>query len=155
MDVNSDFQKKIVEYLESLCIGEFLTGPKIDVFKCVGEKSKLPEYLNPTLTLPDLPVAACGAKCEKCSCDEDRKSWWWWFQNTVNDLLLRSNQHVHTMDKDGNNMSYCATTKGECKRRFPKDTFEQTLVDPKTGALNLKKGEAWMNTVTAMLTYFL
>jgi hypothetical protein len=26
MDVNSEFQKKMVEYLESLCVGEFLTG---------------------------------------------------------------------------------------------------------------------------------
>lgn len=29
------------------------------------------------------------------------------------------------------------------------------MVDPKTGALNLKKREAWMNTVTAELTYLL
>jgi len=29
------------------------------------------------------------------------------------------------------------------------------LVDPKTGALNLKKGEAWINTFTPLLTYIL
>jgi len=29
------------------------------------------------------------------------------------------------------------------------------MVDPKTGALNLKKGKAWMNTVTPLLTYLL
>jgi hypothetical protein len=29
------------------------------------------------------------------------------------------------------------------------------MVEPKTGALNLKKGEAWMNTVTPLLTYLL
>ena len=29
------------------------------------------------------------------------------------------------------------------------------MVDPKTGALNMKKGEAWMNTVTPELTYLL
>jgi hypothetical protein len=28
-------------------------------------------------------------------------------------------------------------------------------VEPKTGALNLKKGEPWMNTVTPVLTYLL
>ena len=154
MDANSDFQKKIVEYLESLCVGEFLTGSKIEVAENVDEKSKLSEYHDPTLTLP-VPPVACGDECEKCSCDEKNKSWWQSFRDTVDDLLLRSNQHVHTLDKDGNNISYCVTPKGECKRRFPRDTFEQTLVDPKTGALNLKKGEAWMNTVTAMLTYLL
>ena len=155
MDVNSDFQKKIVEYLESLCVGEFLTGPKMDVSERVGEASESTEYRNPTLTLPDPPIALCDSNCSECQCDQERKSWWRRFRDTVDDLLLRSNQHVHTTDKDGNNTSYCATAKGECKRRFPRETYEQTLVDPKTGALNLKKGEAWMNTVTAVLTYLL
>jgi hypothetical protein len=58
----------------------------------------------------------------------------------VDDILLRLNQHVHTVDKDGNDTSYCTNAKGECKRWFPRDTFEHTLMDPKTGALNLKKG---------------
>ena len=68
---------------------------------------------------------------------------------------MRSNQHVHKFDSNGNNISYCTNAKGECKRRFPRDTFEQTMVEPKTGALNLKKGEAWMNTVTPLFTYIL
>ena len=29
------------------------------------------------------------------------------------------------------------------------------MVEPNTSALNLKKGEAWMNTVTPLLTYLL
>jgi hypothetical protein len=33
--------------------------------------------------------------------------------------------------------------------------FETTVVDPETGALNMKKGEAHMNTVTPLLTYLL
>jgi len=36
MDPNSDFQKKIVEYLEALCVGEFLTGTKSEI----SEKNK-------------------------------------------------------------------------------------------------------------------
>ena len=31
MDSSSDFQKKLVEYLESVHIGEFLTGTKKEV----------------------------------------------------------------------------------------------------------------------------
>jgi hypothetical protein len=38
MDVSSDFQKSMVEYLESLCVGEFLTGPKLDVSGKVDER---------------------------------------------------------------------------------------------------------------------
>src|SRR5882762_1856272 len=112
-------------------------------------------YCDPTFTLPKPPPSPCDENCVKCSCDENCTSWWQNFKDTVDDLLLRSNQHVHTFDENGNNTSYCANSKGECKRRFPRDTFEQTLVDPKTGALNLKKGEAWMNAVTPMLTYLL
>jgi hypothetical protein len=155
MDVNSDFQKKMVEYLESLCVGEFLTGQKNNVSEKVHNASKMSGYCDPTYTLPQPPPPPCDENCVKCSCSDKRTSWWQNFKNTVDDLLLRSNQHVHTVDENGNNTSYCANSRGECKRRFPRDTFEQTLVDPKTGALNLKKGEAWMNAVTPMLTYLL
>ena len=155
MDVNSDFQKKMVEYLESLCVGEFLTGPKIDVSESVGDASKLSGYREPTLVLPDPPPPLCGDSCDNCTCGEQRESWWQKFEGVVDDTLLRSNQHVHTFDSNGNNTSYCVNAKGECKRRFPRETFDQTMVDPKTGALNLKKGEAWMNTITPLLTYLL
>ena len=153
MDVNSDFQKKMVEYLESLCIGEFLTGSKIDISERISNESKLSGYHDPTYTLPNPPPPPCNGNTGSCS--DEVKAWWTQFENTVDDLLLRSNQHTHTIDKHGNNTSYCTNAKGQCKRRFPRDTFEQTMVDPKTGALNLKKGEAWMNTFTAELTYLL
>jgi Helitron helicase-like domain at N-terminus len=115
MDVNSDFQKKLVEYLESLCVGEFLTGLKTEISERVSEESKSAEYRNPTLTLPNPPVDLCGSGCIECPCDQERRSWWRRFRDTVDNLLLRSNQHVHSVDKDGNNISYCATAKGECK----------------------------------------
>src|SRR5882762_6611769 len=153
MDVNSDFQKKMVEYLESLCIGEFLTGSKADVSKRVDSESKLPEYHDPTYTLPNPPPPPCSSDTDLHN--DEMKAWWIRFENTVDDLLLRSNQHTHTVDKHGNNTSYCTNAKGQCKRQFPRDIFKQTMVDPKTGALNLKKGEAWMNTITAELTYLL
>jgi hypothetical protein len=146
-------QKKTVEYLESLCIGEFLTGLKADVSERVDSESKLPEYHDPTYTLPNLPPPPCSSDTDSCS--DETKAWWIQFENTVDDLLLRSNQHTHTVDKHGNNISYCTNAKGQCKRRFLRDTFEQTMVDPKTGALNLKNREAWMNTVTAELKYLL
>jgi hypothetical protein len=116
----------------------------------VSSESKLPEYQDPTYTLPDPPP---NDKVD--SSNDETKAWWIQFEKTVDDLLLRSNQHTHAVDKHGNNISYCTNAKGQCKCRFPRDTFEQTMVDPKTGALNLKKGEAWMNTITAELTYLL
>ena len=40
-----------------------------------------------------------------------------------------------------------------CKSRFPRLLFLLTLVDPETGAINLKKGEAWINFFTPLFTY--
>ena len=44
---------------------------------------------------------------------------------------------------------------GNCKAQFPRQIFEKTEVDPKTGALNIKKGERWINTLTPIVTYLL
>jgi len=49
----------------------------------------------------------------------------------------------------------CINKHGNRKARFPREVFEQTEVDPKTGALNVKKGEAWINTLTPLVTYIL
>jgi hypothetical protein len=148
----------MVEYLESLCVGELLTGSKGEVSEKLSEASKKPEYKDLTCTLPDPPpTSSCSTRCKGCTCckGEASSSWWMRFRNTVDDLLLRSNIHKHKVDKQGNDKSYCLNSKGECKRHFPRDTFEQTMMDPNTGALNLKKGEPWMNTVTPVLTYLL
>ena len=39
--------------------------------------------------------------------------------------------------------------------RFSRQTFEKTEVDPKTGALNMKKGRMWINTMTPIVTFLL
>jgi hypothetical protein len=76
MVVNSEFQKEMVEYLESVCVGEFLTGPKINVSEKVGNMSKLSNYCEPTLTMPIPPPQKCGKDCNECSCDVEGKLWW-------------------------------------------------------------------------------
>ncbi|KAF8577117.1 hypothetical protein K439DRAFT_1291619, partial [Ramaria rubella] len=42
-----------------------------------------------------------------------------------------------------------------CKARFPQELHQNSEVDPKTGHINLKKGEAWINTFTPIVTYLL
>lgn len=153
MDPSSDFQKKIVEYLESLCVGGFIDSDVSEVSVSVKKEEKdNSAYEKPTLTLPEAPPK-CRRSCNEC---ESKLTWRRKFKTTVNDLLLRSNIHKHDkLDKDGVNVSYCMNSKGECKRRFPRDVSEQTMVDPHSGALNMKKSEPMMNTVTPELTYVL
>src|SRR6202011_4700344 len=85
MDPNSDFQKKMVEYLESVHVGEFMTGTMDEVKEQVHENMKAEEYQDPTQTLPDPPP-----KFESC---ENTANWWKIFKNTVDDLVLQSNVH--------------------------------------------------------------
>src|SRR6202167_2696649 len=49
----------------------------------------------------------------------------------------------------------CINKHGNCKAQFPRQTFEKTEVDPKTGALNIKKGEILINTFTQIVTFLL
>ena len=51
MDTESDFQKSMVEYLESVHQGEFFDGKLEDVIERVDEYQKNPEYVPPTKTM--------------------------------------------------------------------------------------------------------
>jgi len=66
LDPSSDFQRKIVEYLESTHVGEFLTGKQDDVLEHIKKTSQSPEYLDPTQTMPEMPPKPCLAMCDKC-----------------------------------------------------------------------------------------
>ncbi|KDR67902.1 hypothetical protein GALMADRAFT_49412, partial [Galerina marginata CBS 339.88] len=153
MDPTSEFQKKIVEYLESVHIGEFMTGTQEEVgHKIKLEKTQNKDYQDPTQTLPDPPPSICKNKaCDNESCSECKnlETWWHKFRNITDDLIFRSNVHT-CRDRPG-----CINKHGNCKARFPRELFEQSEVDPKTGALNIKKGEAWINTLTPLVTYLL
>src|SRR5260370_29760227 len=109
MDPNSDFQKRIVEYLESVHVGEFMTGTTDEVKEQVDENMKAKEYRDPTQTLPDAPPELAECDSDKCEFCENTANWWQNLKNTVNDL--------------------------------------------KTGALNIKKGERWINTLTPIVTF--
>ena len=95
-----------------------------------------------------------------CKC-ENTANWWGNFKNTVDDLILWSNVHqCHTSipaDEKTSKKEWrgCINKYGNCKARFPRQIFEDTQVHPKTGALNIKKGEKWINTLTPTVTYLL
>lgn len=161
MDPNSDFQKRIVEYLESVHVGEFMTGTMDEVKEQVDKNMKAKEYKDPTQTLPDAPPESTNCDCNKCENCENTASWWENFKNTVDDLILRSNVHKCRTSipadekKQKKERRGCINKHGNCKARFPRQTFEKTEVDPKTGALNIKKGEKWINTLTPIVTFLL
>lgn len=151
-DPNSDFQQRMVEYLESVHVGEFVNGTMVDVSEKVKKKEEDPSYVNPTMIMSRPAAPPCTkhgsdhmVDCESCI---QHDTWIKEYTDEVNNIVFRSNIHGHN---EG-----CGFVKtGTCKARFPRQTFPHTTVDPETGALNMKKGEAWLNTYTPVLSYLL
>jgi len=83
VDEDSMFQKKMVEYLEDIHMGGFLTGSHQDVQQKVNNSMIQDEYDNPTETMPIPPPLKYSMDC-----------WCKDFEDTVNDILLRSNIHT-------------------------------------------------------------
>src|ERR1700733_2610171 len=138
-----------------------MTGTMDEVKEQVDENMKAKEYRDPTQTLPDAPPKPTECDCNKCESCENTANWWQNFKNTVDDLILRSNVHKcrNSIPADEKKQKKerrgCINKHGNCKARFPRQTFEKTEVDPKTGALNMKKGERWINTLTPIVTFLL
>ncbi|KZP22504.1 hypothetical protein FIBSPDRAFT_739008, partial [Athelia psychrophila] len=149
MSEDSDFQRRMVEYLESSHHGEFIQGDHRQVEHTVADRESLPDYSNPMENLPAEPPALCDhdpdENCEKCGM---RDAWWRNYETTVDDILFKANMHTCRVNR-------CYPTGGHCKARFPRDTFASTMLDPETGALNMKKGESHMNTFSYVIAYLL
>jgi len=93
MDPNSDFQKKIIEYLEGVHVGEFLTGSIDNVKKNVNQDIECKDYKDPTQTLPDPLPEPSEFSCNECDSCNNTTNWWNGFKQTVDVLILRSNVH--------------------------------------------------------------
>jgi hypothetical protein len=162
LDPDSDFRQKLVEYLDNAHAGDFLLKNRADVEADVQEASQSPEYKNPTETLPEPPPPHCHDipknDCNGCA---SVTSWWSRFRGTVNDLLLKSNIHKCSTNrnKDGSQnkarpyKGCLDNIWGRCKARFPRALFERTEVDMETGRIDMKKQESWLNTFTYLVTY--
>jgi hypothetical protein len=164
MEPESDFQKRIITWLESCVAGEYFYGPQQKVISLVKEDEKNPDYVNPTESMPVPPPNKCNVhqesslSCERCS---EITGWWSYFRTTIDDLLTKSNVHSCTRNrnKDGEkNKKHvyvgCMDNKwGKCKARFPRPIVNETAINKDTGSINLKKKESWLNTFTPIITY--
>ena len=119
-------------------------------------------YRDPTETLPEAPPSAYrNTPSENFDERTSIESWWSQFRATVNDLLLRSNIHKCSTNrnKDGSQnkarpyKGCLDNIWGRCKARFPRSLFNQTEVNMETGSIDMKKREIWLNTFTYVVTY--
>ena len=107
MNPDGAFQQEMIKYLESVHVGEFLTGTMEEVRQKIPHNPKgmteniapdpPPDYKDPTQTLPIPAPPICNNNNCKASCLQCKiyKDWSCQFSNTVDDLLLRSNVHNH------------------------------------------------------------
>jgi len=144
-----------------------MTGSQEQVLSMVEVNSKVSTYADPTQTMPDSPSAFYAGDhkdtsehkgpCKPCNRLE---MWWNQFKITVDNILSHSNIHNcnHNINKDGTcrkgATAECMDNQwGKCKAHFPRPTVPATTVDPETGYLTMKKVEAWINTITPIVTY--
>jgi hypothetical protein len=164
LDPEGSWQKKLIAWLESCHMGEFMTGTQSEVLEKVAVKSNNESYIDPTVTFPVPPPVLCNCDhpddvdCQICV---DWNKWWISFQETVDDLISKSNIHNcdRGINRDGSTSKKhpsCKDNKyGKCKAWFPQPIFKSTEVDPETGAINIKKLEEWMNFITPVTTYIM
>ncbi|KNZ72336.1 hypothetical protein J132_04026, partial [Termitomyces sp. J132] len=151
IDLDSSFQKALVDYLEASFTGDFTTGSMNNVANNIKSSKTTPDngYMD-----------SCNVKptCVRC---RETCNWWKHFFYTVDDLVFCCNVHTcgtsfkkDGIKKKGKEYKGCMDNKwGKCKAHFPKQLFKQTEVDPMMGALNMQKAEPWLNTFTPALTY--
>ncbi|KAJ7292038.1 hypothetical protein C8J57DRAFT_1044520 [Mycena rebaudengoi] len=107
---DSPFQSSLVDYLESIHVGQFLTGTMEQVRAKVPHFSKRSKsihdiledddvsgypvgYSDPTQVLPVPPPEPCGCKWSGCGRCAALTTWRRHYVETVDDLMLRSNVH--------------------------------------------------------------
>ena len=165
LDPNSEFQRHLVEYLETVHIGEFMTGTQAEVMGNVATASNKASYQDPTQTLPVPPPTQCYLGCGTCGKCAALKLWEQQYAVEVDDLISKSNVHhcsgAASTDRLGNGLGTkikrfvgCLDNKwGKCKARFPRPVFKETQIDKVTGSINVKKLEPMINTLTPLVTY--
>ena len=162
LEPDSLFRSKLLEYLESCHSGDFMSGSMEDVASAVKIASEKANYKNPTETLPEPPPPSChNPPRNGCSSCDKLSAWSSKYQFTVDDLLLKSNIHKCSTNrnKDGSQnkarpyKGCLDNIWGRCKARFPRPTYTKTEIDTETGSLSLKKSESWLNTFTYLVTY--
>ncbi|PBK94439.1 hypothetical protein ARMGADRAFT_927965 [Armillaria gallica] len=140
---DSEFQKQLIQYLESAHKGEYFTGSQADVFNMRHETEMMSGFIDYTKVLPEVPAPHCKHGCGDCLSGETSEGWWAYFRKVVGILICKCNIHMCCMDNKWK----------QCKARFPCQIFNETSVDTTTGHLNMLKRERWLNTFTPILTY--
>ncbi|TFK60852.1 hypothetical protein BDN72DRAFT_719411, partial [Pluteus cervinus] len=162
LKVDSTFCRALVDYLESVHTGEYLTGTQDEVLANVSKVTeKEPKtYINPIESLPQKPPS-CTCLHNKHSSSCAYRIWHENYRFTVDDIISKSNIHTCStnINKDGSKnrkkqyIGCLDNPWGKCRARFPRKLHDTTKIDYDTGTIYMKKKEEWINTFTPVLSY--
>ncbi|TRM56534.1 hypothetical protein BD626DRAFT_371890, partial [Schizophyllum amplum] len=150
INVESAFSQAMITYAESCHQGGFSGGDRDTVTQKLEDNKKEATYIDPTYSIPVIPVEEY-CRCEEAGCEKciATSSWRMRFIDESDDVLLRTNLHTC-------NPKYCRSNKyGVCKARMPRQVRSESKIDPETGATRFKHMEAWMNDVCVLISYLL
>ena len=165
---DSAFLQALVEYLEAAHVGEF-SKPLSDVQKDILQRKVVETpFVDLQLQMP-VPSPSCSCRCDLPTCQSCIKfnQWFAKYNTDCDQLASKLNAHICKSAKESKKKkeedapearetrAVCKDTNGQCKACMPRELFSQTYFDSVTGAIRLKKGEAWYNTWTPLHEYLL
>lgn len=161
---DSKWRQSLIDWLERCHSGDFFTGTHAEITARCEQLKTDGNFVDPTQSLPVPPPSLCEVHSEKdqhdCKQCHSSSQWIKDYETITDDLLLRSNVHScnRGTKKDGTRKKIktyagCMDNKwGTCKARFPRQIVPESVID-ETGAITMKKTEAWINTFTPLVTY--
>lgn len=147
MNPESDFQRKMIEYLESAHQAEYIDSNAERVSEYVAEQQGVAGISEPSETLPVPPPPYCECQNDNCIECKMYQDWKLNYKETVNHILYNANRHVCSHKR------CCSNKHKTCKARFPRQVFQTSMVDPSTGAICIKQKEPMLNTCNHIMTY--
>ncbi|KAK0449811.1 uncharacterized protein EV420DRAFT_1274942 [Desarmillaria tabescens] len=160
---DSEFQIRLIQYLESVHKGDYFTGAQDMVLIMRHKQSLQPGYYDFTEVLPNTPPSHCDqpSGCADCKAGNTSESWWGYFRHMVDMIINKCNIHsCHSNTWADGTLKQNANVKGcldnkwkKCKACFPRKIVKETTVDKETSHINIIKKEAWINTFTPLISY--
>ncbi len=150
MDVNPEFQKRMVEYLEGASKGEFYTATLQEMEEYKRSLDTVnPQRIQLSEQLPDRPIDPCPDECKNCTQCNKSSQWWTKYYKEVDELIVSHNVH------DCRKNLKCKKSKNGCTARFPRELFSETTFDPETGKINQRKGESMLNNFSPVVSFIM
>lgn len=155
LDADNSFQKSLIEYLESLHQGSYISRDPIEIQANLeaSENSDGSHTSNSIFTLPTALLPKCAKHSDNnreahCIACVKLENWTSDSERPVHQIICQTSCHSYHEGCTGARYP-------KCKSQFPREVISESKVDPKTGHLTMKHGEPYINTFNPLITYLL